>query len=492
MVFNSLSYFFILFISLLIYWNTKNKNKFKVIFLISLIFYGFWRVEFILLILFSTIVDYLIALKINEVKPELKRKYLYLSIIINLFILFVFKYLNFFVESIFSFASLFGFSHDPILINIILPLGISFYTFQTISYTVDVYKGIIKPEKSFFDYGSYVIFFPQLIAGPILRASEIIPQFKKISDFKREYFNYGIKRIIFGLFLKVVLADNIAPFVDEGFSISNNSLSAIDVLTLAFMFGFQIYFDFSAYSHIAIGSARLFGINFPENFDFPYLSSSLKEFWKKWHISLSSWIRDYLYLPLTGYQSLRKTKNGIGDEILMKKSTRSLFITWSLMGLWHGANWTFIFWGLYHALNIYIFRKLYIFINNYKNNLKNKYINYLYKINSYAITLLIIMVSWIPFRSQNMEDTIGKFLILSKIKNYTFLGMRENTYIICFIIFISHLLTYYVYKKYSNFYLVNFKKNIFFYFFELIFYTTLLTFIMIYLRPVKQFIYFQF
>ena len=242
-----------------------------------------------------------------------------------------------------------------------MPLGISFYTFQTISYVVDVYRKVINHEPNFFIYGCYVTFFPQLVAGPILRANEVIPQFKNHINFKYEYLNIGIRRILYGLFLKVVLADNIAPLVDLGFSTDNNSLSAIDIWTLSFLFGFQIYFDFSAYSHIAIGSAKLLGITFPENFNFPYVSSSPKEFWQRWHISLSSWIRDYLYLPIAGVKFQKNSIGGLPVEVHQdhRNKIKSLFITWSIMGLWHGANWTFLIWGLYHAIIIFSYRLIY-------------------------------------------------------------------------------------------------------------------------------------
>ena len=226
-----------------------------------------------------------------------------------------------------------GFKIDPILLKIILPLGISFYTFQTISYTVDVYRKVIKPEKDFIVYACYVTFFPQLVAGPILRAREVISQFKKTNNFNWDYISDGFRRVLYGLFLKVVLADNIAPLVNSGFDLSLETLSAIDVWTLAFLFGLQIYFDFSGYSHIALGSAKMIGISFPENFNFPYLANSPKDFWQRWHISLSSWVRDYIYLPLLGVKYQVSSKGGLANATLNKNDQKTLFITWGLMGL---------------------------------------------------------------------------------------------------------------------------------------------------------------
>jgi D-alanyl-lipoteichoic acid acyltransferase DltB (MBOAT superfamily) len=248
----------------------------------------------------SASIDYLAALKMINAQSISRKRWLWLSLSINIGLLCYFKYLFFIVDNATLALNYLGYNFQAPVLNIILPLAISFYTFETISYIVDVYNKQIEPEKNFWKYSCFVIFFPKLIAGPVLRASEILPQFNQALYFKNPYFISGLHRIIIGLFLKVVIADNLAPIVDAGFSQSINTLSALDVWTLAFLFGFQIYFDFSAYSSIAIGSARLFGIHIPENFYFPYASSSPKEFWQRWHISLSSWIRDYLYLPLQG------------------------------------------------------------------------------------------------------------------------------------------------------------------------------------------------
>tara|TARA_A100001011_G_C14292621_1_gene836932 strand:- start:238 stop:1629 length:1392 start_codon:yes stop_codon:yes gene_type:complete len=462
--------------SVILYWSVNKNYKTVVIFFLSLIFYGFWRFEFIILIIFSTLVDYFIAIKIYS-NFKYKKKLLILSIFFNLSILFIFKYLNFFTDNIFNLAIFFGFKLDPFLTNIILPLGISFYTFQTISYTVDVYRGEIKPEKNFFTYASYVAFFPQLIAGPILRAKEIIPQFKNNLSFKLDNIYIGCRRIIIGLFLKVVLADNISIFVDEGFLISPDNLSAIDVWTLAFLFGFQIYFDFSAYSHIAIGSAKLFGIDFPENFDFPYFASSPKEFWKRWHISLSSWIRDYLYLPLLKINNQNSSREGFGDLLLKKNISKSLFITWILMGLWHGANWTFVIWGIYHAIIIFFFR----LVNSMQLKINTSF--------GWIVTLPIMMLGWIPFRSQSIENSFEMYGKVFNLFNYTHMNMRENSYIICFLLLIGHILTYIFY----NFKFLNLQSNLIKYkSFEFIFLTMVILLTIIHFKPTNQFIYFQF
>ncbi|MDC1336396.1 MBOAT family protein, partial [Flavobacteriaceae bacterium] len=290
-----------------------------------------------------------------------------------------------------------NFDFNFTLFYIILPFGISFYTFETISYTVDVYRGILKPEKKFLDYLLFVTFFPKLVAGPIQRANELIPQFKKWETFNLDSITYGIKRILYGLFLKVVFADNISPLVDEMYLINFEFASAVDVFTMSFLFGFQIYFDFSAYSHIALGTAKLFGINIPENFNFPYIAVSLKDFWKRWHISLSAWIRDYLYLPLSGVKVLNSSgENGIGKSLSDRsksKSNSALFLTWAIMGIWHGANWTFLFWGLFHAFFIYLERIFKPLRDQFK------FLNF--KIVNWGFTLVISMLSWIPFRANS-------------------------------------------------------------------------------------------
>ena len=319
-------------------------------FLASIVFYGFWRFDFVALMLVSSTTDYFVSLAMARLENQTRRgALLAISLTINLTLLFVFKYLLFAVDNAWMMLQWFGVDSPPPDLNIILPLGISFYTFQTISYSVDVYRRFIQPEKDYILYSVYVMYFPQLVAGPILRASEVIPQLRARPEFQLSNLIEGIQRILFGLFLKVVLSDNIAGIVDDGFAIDASLHSALDVWTLAFLFGFQIYFDFSSYSHIAIGAAKMMGVSFPENFNFPYLATSPRDFWRRWHISLSSWIRDYLYLPLAGARVRDKSVGGLataaeGNEQRLNVS-RALFFTWAIMGFWHGAAWKFLFWG---------------------------------------------------------------------------------------------------------------------------------------------------
>ncbi len=481
MLFNSLVYIFLLLFVVILFWLTEQKIRPFIIFLASLFFYGFWKIEFIPLLLFSTFCSWWFALQIYKHREKKRKKLMIIALSIIIGILFIFKYLIFFTENTVNLLNLIGGNFSQISLNIILPLGISFYTFQSISYVVDVYKRKIKPEKKFILYGCYITFFPQLVAGPILRANEVIYQFKKKNKFDLNIFYEGARRIVYGLFLKVVLADNIYILVDKGFALPLDSLSGIDVWTLAFLFGFQIYFDFSGYSHIALGSAKLIGIHFPENFNFPYLSNSPKEFWKRWHISLSSWVRDYVYFTLSGIKSENKSTEGLVKVVENKKDIKPLFITWVIMGFWHGANWTFLLWGIYHAIIIILYRSLKSFVSINSDNLKF--------IIGWLITTPLIMLSWIPFRSDSLEST---FIMWGKVLNpleYTFLSLHENVYLVCAIIFLG-IIFFYLFKKLlisSNF----FSKNLIF-MGDIIYIATIFALTFIFFSPIKQFIYFQF
>ena len=486
MIFNSLTFLIFLTIVTILFWHLSPKYKSLLLVLSSCVFYGFWRWDFIPLIFISALSDYYISRSIYKSdKIKNKKGLIYISIFINLALLFYFKYIYFSLDNanmIFEYLNLdFSFT----LFYIILPFGISFYTFETISYTVDVYRGILKPEKRFLDYLLFVTFFPKLVAGPIQRASELIPQFKKWKTFNLDFFTYGIKRILYGLFLKVVFADNISPIVDEMYSVNYEFVSGIDVLTMSFLFGFQIYFDFSAYSHIALGAARLFGIKIPENFNFPYMALSLKDFWKRWHISLSAWIRDYLYLPLSGIKVLNSSgQNGIGKSLNERgksKSNLALFLTWGIMGIWHGANWTFLFWGLFHASFIYLERKF--------KPLRNRVRILNLKIVNWAFTIVISMLSWIPFRANSINDTFVLYSKLFDFSNYDKLSFRENSYLITLFILFIFIISYF----FKIWFVLKIKKNANLYIlYNSLKYFIIIFLIFIFLKPINQFIYFQF
>jgi alginate O-acetyltransferase complex protein AlgI len=487
MIFNSVTYLVFLALAVFLFWMLPMRPRLWLIFLSSLVFYGFWRPEFVLLMLFSAGIDFVAARKIEQHEQLMPRKlWLMLSLGGNLALLFYFKYLLFFVDNALVIARVFGHEIPPPVLSIVLPLGISFYTFQTISYVVDVYRRLIPAERDFLLYGCFVTFFPQLVAGPILRGRELLSQLAQRPSFNVEMFASGIRRIIYGLFLKVVIADNIAPLVDEGFVSTIAKMSALDVLTLSFLFGFQIYCDFSAYSHIALGSARLMGIRFPENFNFPYMSRSPKEFWQRWHISLSSWVRDYLYLPLIGAKVDDRSIGGISvavqdKSVAVRHAIVALFITWTVMGFWHGANWTFMFWGLYHATFILIYR-LSMPLRGLMPEWMRNYVGW-------GVTLLICMLSWIPFRAGSIGDALDMYTLLFDLNNYYFLGMRENSYLVAALLMAGFLVVWLTHR--ANFRLTTHSWRIAFAL-ECGVIAVTFGFVFIFLRPISQFIYFQF
>jgi len=500
MLFNSVTFILYLFVFIILYWGLPRRPRLLLIFIGSLTFYGFWRIEYIPVMMVSVFVDYYAALGIGRAKTRFHRKlFVILSLIVNLGLLFYFKYTTFFAENYNGFTSLMGINSQVPVPNILLPLGISFYTFQSISYTIDVYRGFIKPQKRFLLFANYVIFFPQLIAGPILRAGEVIWQLDRRPLFSTYNIAEGLKRILAGLFLKVVLADNIADLVDAGFSLRPETLGAFDVWTLAFLFGFQIYFDFSAYSHIAIGSARLMGIVFPENFNFPYIATSPRDFWRRWHISLSSWIRDYLYLPLCGVAVRDKSTGGLAvateqQAVSPMRKRAAIFATWFIMGLWHGAAWTFVLWGIWHAALIFFYRILSPLFQ-----MPSKIRTFI----GWALTLALSMLGWIPFRAASLSDTLTMWTHV--IDPYSYYrpdvvergymlaafprSLDPNTYLVTAMILVLVLAAAaarkYVLPLFESNKRIGFVS-------ETAGYALMTASVFIFLRPIRQFIYFQF
>jgi D-alanyl-lipoteichoic acid acyltransferase DltB (MBOAT superfamily) len=487
MIFNSVTYLLFLTLTVGLFWVLPTRPRLWLIFLASSSFYGFWRPEFLGVMFLSAVTDYFVAMRIEATDVTAKRRWwLLLSLGVNLGLLCYFKYLFFFVDNAVVVLNLLGVEVRAPVLNIVLPLGISFYTFETISYVVDVYRRFIPAERSFVMYGCFVTFFPKLVAGPILRAAEMLPQFSAAPVFRLETFVSGLRRILFGLFLKVVLADNIAPLVDAGFSQPVDALSALDVLTLAFLFGFQIYFDFSAYSSIAIGSARLMGIHVPENFNFPYVATSPRDFWRRWHISLSSWIRDYLYLPLQGLKVRERSAGGLSVDVGEKnQNTRhplvALFLTWAIMGLWHGANWTFVFWGLYHALLIAAYRSF--------SGATLRLPTWVRKYGGWSITLPLVMLGWIPFRAESIGVALAMFAKLISPRDYLWLGMRENTYLVTALVLLVFLGAHGVHLYHERFrqWWLSAKFAM-----DTAVMTLVIMLVFVFLRPISQFIYFQF
>jgi D-alanyl-lipoteichoic acid acyltransferase DltB (MBOAT superfamily) len=487
MIFNSVTYLLFLALTVGLFWLLPKQPRLWLIFLASSTFYGFWRPEFLAVMFLSAITDYFVAMRIEGTDDPIRRRsWLLLSLTVNLGLLCYFKYLFFIVDNAVTILDMFGAEIRTPELNIVLPLGISFYTFETISYVVDVYRRFIPAERSFVMYGCFVTFFPKLVAGPILRAAEMLPQFEAKPVFRLDTFVSGLKRILYGLFLKVVLADNIAPLVDAGFLQSVSTLSALDVLTLAFLFGFQIYFDFSAYSSIAIGSARLMGIHVPENFNFPYIAASPRDFWRRWHISLSSWIRDYLYLPLLGVKVRDRSAGGLSVDVgEQNPNTRhplfALFMTWAIMGLWHGANWTFVLWGLYHACLIAVYRATSGLTATLPNGIRLW--------GGRCLTLPLVMLGWIPFRALSVNDACGMLLKLTTPKDYLWLGMRENTYLVAALMLVLMLLAYmaHVYGARLTRRWAWLEFSV-----ETATMAVVVALVFVFLRPISQFIYFQF
>lgn len=397
MLFNSLDFAIFLPIVFALYWAMKRSCRLQNLLIVvaSYVFYGWWDARFLGLILLSTVVDFFIGRQLGIDNQGQKRKILlWASVFVNLGLLGFFKYFNFFLENFTSAFSFFGVDFSVQSLQIILPVGISFYTFQTLSYTIDIYKKRLQPTQDFVEFAAFVSFFPQLVAGPIERAKHLLPQFQHERTFQYHQAVDGLRQILWGLFKKVVIADNCAEFANQIFNNSNDYSGSTLVLG-AFFFTFQIYGDFSGYSDIAIGTARLFGVDLKQNFAFPYFSRNIAEFWRRWHISLSTWFRDYLYIPLGGSQG------GVWMKI------RNTFAIFLVSGFWHGANWTFIVWG---ALNALYFLPL-LLTNNNRNYLeivaKDRIFPTLKEVFQILFTFGLTMCTWIFFRAENLMQAIN-------------------------------------------------------------------------------------
>ncbi|RRQ50261.1 MBOAT family protein [Maribacter algicola] len=399
MLFNSFEFLVFLIVVFGLYWlvfNTKTKYQNVLLLLASYSFYGWWDYRFLSLIFISTLVDYVVGLQIHgTVKASQRKVLLGISMAFNIGLLAFFKYFNFFVDSWIQVLDNLGYhTKNTWSLNIILPVGISFYTFQTMSYTIDVYRKKLVPTKDFISFAAFVSFFPQLVAGPIERASNLLPQILGKRNFSYEKGMQGLRLILWGLVKKVVIADVLALKVDDIFG--NYHDFGGGVLWLgAIYFAIQIYCDFSGYSDIAIGVSKLFGIELMSNFKFPYFSRNVGEFWRRWHISLSTWFRDYLYIPLGG------SRNG------KWKSLRNVFIIFLVSGLWHGANWTFVVWGGLHAL---------LFVPSYIMGRNRKYTDAIVAENSWfptlrefaeiLLTFLLVVLAWVFFRSESLASAL--------------------------------------------------------------------------------------
>ncbi len=414
MLFNSLDFAIFLPLVFILYWfvfqkSVQSRNAF--ILAVSYVFYGWWDWRFLLLIAFSTLVDYWVGLKLRDEEKEQSRKLLlWLSLGVNLGLLGFFKYYNFFVDSFVDAFRLFGHEIPARGLDIVLPVGISFYTFQTLSYSIDVYRRKLSPAPNFVAFAAYVTYFPQLVAGPIERATNLLPQFSQLKRFDRLRASDGLRQMLWGFFKKMVIADHCAEHVNLIFS-DPSAHSGATLWLGALFFAFQIYGDFSGYSDIAIGCSRLFGFDLMQNFAFPYFSRDIAEFWRRWHISLSTWFRDYLYIPLGG------SKGGTGMKV------RNTFIIFLVSGFWHGANWTFVFWGLLNAL---YFMPLLLSGSN-RSNLevaaKGRFAPGFKEALSILLTFALTLIAWVFFRAADLPqafDYVGRMLSLSHFSGFTY------------------------------------------------------------------------
>lgn len=427
MLFNSIDFAIFLPIVFLLYWFVTNKNlklQNLLIVVASYVFYGWWDWRFLSLIVFSTVVDYTVGRQLRTEENQLKRKILlWTSILVNLGFLGFFKYYNFFIDNFITAFSFFGTEIQGNTLNIILPVGISFYTFQTLSYSIDVYKRKLEPTKDFIAFSAFVSFFPQLVAGPIERATHLLPQFYKKRTFDYSKAVDGMRQILWGLFKKIVIADNCAEYANLIFNNSADYSGSTLVLGALF-FTFQIYGDFSGYSDIAIGTSRLFGFDLMRNFNFPYFSRDIAEFWRRWHISLSTWFRDYLYIPLGG------SSGGTWMKV------RNTFIIFIVSGFWHGANWTFIVWG---ALNAIYFLPL-LLTNNNRNNLETvalgKLLPSIKELSFMLLTFGLTVFAWIFFRAENIGHASSFISEIFSNSLFTIPVIRPTNLILLIMLFV--------------------------------------------------------
>jgi alginate O-acetyltransferase complex protein AlgI len=418
MLFNSLTFIIFFPAVFLLYWFVfPNKLRHQNILLLvaSYWFYANWDYRFLFLLVFSTALDYYSGLRIHNAEKSRRNTWLFISVFINLGFLAVFKYFNFFTESFGELMNGVGIPFDPWTLKLILPVGISFYTFHGLSYVFDIYNNKIKPEKDFISYSVFVCFFPLLVAGPIERATHLLPQITKARSFSYIQSVSGLRRILWGLFKKVVIADSLSLSVNQIFD-PNSGYSGITLILGVIYFAIQIYCDFSGYSDIAIGCARLLGIELINNFSFPYFATSISEFWKRWHISLSSWFRDYLYIPLGG------------SRVGVAKTIRNIFIVFLVSGFWHGANWTFIAWGFLHAV---FFLPSFINKKRYQFSIPETSLRLLI-LPRIVLTFTLVCFAWIFFRAESLAHAFNYISAMSLDFSMSFLP--DMGYVVIFLV----------------------------------------------------------
>ena len=415
MLFNSGQFLIFFPVVIVLYFLFPHRLRWVFLLAASYFFYMCWRWEYVFLILGSTVADYFIAKEIHRRRqarsasgdPEQPgdksgRGLLWLSILINLGVLFSFKYLNFFTASAAGLADLAGLGFSPPVLEVLLPVGISFYTFQTMSYTIDVYNGKVEPEKHFGIFALFVSFWPQLVAGPIERSGRLLPQFRKEMHFDAQRVIWGMNRMAYGFFKKVVVADRLAIYVNEVYD-KPEEFGTITLVLATVFFAFQIYCDFSGYTDIAIGVAAIMGFRLMENFDRPYLSRSIGEFWRRWHISLSTWFRDYVYIPLGG------------NRVLVWRWYYNLFLTFVVSGLWHGADWTFVVWGGLHGLYMVWERVSEPLRHRLYRGMGLGKVAGLVRLGQLLATFFLVTVAWVFFRAEGMAEALAVFRGIARL-----------------------------------------------------------------------------
>lgn len=389
MLFNSLHYFVFFPLVVMLYYLIPSRFRWMFLLAASYYFYMSWEIRYVLLILLTTTVDYTVArLMVLQTKRRNRLLLLWTSLTVNLGLLFFFKYFNFISDSIQLIFNQFNIFYNKPEFQVLLPVGISFYTFQTLSYTLEVYQGKQKPEKHFGYFALYIVYFPQLVAGPIERFSRLAPQLKTHHYFSWDHVKNGLRLILFGLFIKMVIADNLAPLVNQVYE-NPQSYHSLSVMMAMFFYSFQIYSDFFGYSIIAVGSSLVMGIKIMDNFKTPYLAKNIAEFWNRWHISLSTWFKDYLFIPLGG------------SRVKIPRFFINILLVFGVSGLWHGANWTFVIWGLLHGL-YYLGEFLIKRVNPVKSINKG----FIYNGLSIAVNFILVSFAWIFFRSESFDKAI--------------------------------------------------------------------------------------
>lgn len=410
MVFNSLTFLVFAVVFLAVYFLLSGRKRLWWALAGSYFFYGWWDVRFLGLIILSTALDFHLGQRIHaERRPDRRNRWLWVSVAVNLGILGFFKYFGFFTDSFRQLAALGGWSVPVPYLEVILPVGISFYTFQTLSYTIDVYRGKLEPTRDIWTFATFVAFWPQLVAGPIVRAADLLPQLQRYLPADAGRIQSGLTRIGWGFFKKVAVADSLAPFVDQVWSAPGH-FSTLNLWVAVLFYSFQLYCDFSGYSDIAIGFARLMGYDFPENFRTPYFSRDFSEFWTRWHISLSSWLRDYLYIPLGG--------NREGPW----RTFRNLMWTMLLGGLWHGANWTFVVWGGIHGGLLVLQRLLAAPVRHCRRHLPDP----VWTALSVPTVFLLTTLAWVFFRSPDLSLAIGLLRDLFRTEGWAPAGLMNK------------------------------------------------------------------